>query len=303
MRPPPPRALRAFVIATMVALAALTGGCESVVGVEPGPHTSRLVVLGLFQPGQPWDILVTRTVGTGDTTDVYDAMVTDATVEIRTAAGPLVTLGHRDRGHYTADTALPEPGITYTLRVSAPGFAPVEATSSAPPPLDVVAVLTHGEDGRTSVHVQYVDPAGRGDTYSIQLLAPVDTTGGGAPALTAVGFQTDAPSIRNESFFDSISEGSSRPLYYLALFSDVLFDGREVTFDLDLFDESVAPTRAELTRASPAYYGYLRTLFLLQDAEENPFAEPIIPYSNVEGGLGAFAGYTPSGVTLEGPTP
>ena len=43
---------------------------------------------------------------------------------------------------------------------------------------------------------------------------------------------------------------------------------------------------------SETYYEYLKTARLHDETRENPFAEPLNVYGNVENGYGIFAGYS-----------
>ena len=51
-------------------------------------------------------------------------------------------------------------------------------------------------------------------------------------------------------------------------------------------------TYLQVLYISAAYYEYLKTARLHDYTRENPFAEPLSVYSNVENGYGIFAGYS-----------
>ena len=56
--------------------------------------------------------------------------------------------------------------------------------------------------------------------------------------------------------------------------------------DLDLFGE------IRLVNTSEAYFNYLKSFNIYQRAINNPFATPVQVYSNVNDGMGIFAGGT-----------
>ncbi len=95
-----------------------------------------------------------------------------------------------------------------------------------------------------------------------------------------------------------------RTFFGRALFRDALFAGttREIPLDLLLFDTGEAeqdPVVVTLAVLDDDYVRYQQTLALQDVTGDNPFAEPVRIHSNVEGGLGVFAGYTSSSVVVD----
>jgi hypothetical protein len=124
-------------------------------------------------------------------------------------------------------------------------------------------------------------------------------------------FRSSATSLR-ESFdrldvavdIDLDVDPEGRYFFGRALFRDGLFAGTSHEIELDAFYYETggnAPTTIPVTLStlSEDYVRYQQTLALQDVTGDNPFAEPVRIHSNVEGGLGAFAGYTSSTVTLE----
>ena len=50
--------------------------------------------------------------------------------------------------------------------------------------------------------------------------------------------------------------------------------------------------RISLQNLNPDYFFYLKSLFMQQRVDGDPFAEPVIVYNNIENGLGIFGAYT-----------
>ncbi|GAB3262093.1 hypothetical protein GCM10027347_27550 [Larkinella harenae] len=59
-----------------------------------------------------------------------------------------------------------------------------------------------------------------------------------------------------------------------------------------------ASVRATLLNVDEAYYKYHQALELQKKSESNPFAEPVLMPSNINGGLGCFAGYNQSSLMI-----
>ena len=77
-------------------------------------------------------------------------------------------------------------------------------------------------------------------------------------------------------------------------FSDDYFNGAHYSFDFTIGSffggERVGPMRYVLESITPEYYKYLTSLRLQQDRADDPFAQPVQVFTNVEGGVGIFSG-------------
>ena len=87
------------------------------------------------------------------------------------------------------------------------------------------------------------------------------------------------------------------------LFSDQLIDGKEysvraVTNTESLRSADSAVVDIRLQSISESYYKYLRTRQKHYETKDNPFAVPVIVYSNVEGGTGFLGGYSSDQYTI-----
>src|SRR5690606_17271812 len=69
------------------------------------------------------------------------------------------------------------------------------------------------------------------------------------------------------------------------------FAGQVFEAELRATRQPVHAYRLRLGHLSEDYYRYLRSQELQEATEEHPFAEPVIVHSNIEGGVGIFAGY------------
>jgi hypothetical protein len=189
-----------------------------------------------------------------------------------------------------AETLPIRPGQTYTLRVTAPGFTDAEATCTIPArAVDARAVrIIRGSEPLGGLDWEYFqavfdDFPGEENYYSTYLamnrteLAP----GTGGPPTSTVNTRgtqlisderNDGGTLRSERAYRQIGE---RPA-----------PGRFVTHQLELI----------IATTDRPYYEFNRTLRKQGQSDGNPFAEPVLVYSNVRGGLGVFAGYQRSQV-------
>ena len=316
----------------LLSLIVVLAGCETFVEVDPDDYDPVLYVQAVFEPGAPWSITVQRTVSLGDTVSFGEQAVTDATVTVTGDDGTVVVLPHTEQGRYGAalvspdvepgetplppyfeDGPAPETGRTYTLRVSAPGYSAVTATSRTPlPPRDLtVRVLGGWERSEYTVdstaYVSYSDvllgvsfSPTEGTSYEVQYVRDEAPDGPAGPVLfVSTSFFTDAPLLREATFLDDLQSGLRRRLLSAFLDVDALDETPEGRRSFEITGEnsssfpggtSTPVAGVELVAASPAYFEYMRALARQSAVRTNPFAEPVPAYSNVEGGAGVFAG-------------
>ena len=289
--------------------------CEAVVDIDPPEYNSELVATSHFSPDSIWSVDVHRSLGIGIKEDASRQYVDGATVMILNDAGIVDSLRYRDSGRYrSVANKYPMAETRYTLRVDAPGESGLEAISAAPPPplvtdysielLGQTVEIGLYREGVYRLRIRFADASGpnfyRVGIYrykpnqkrhsdesapdSVYRLQSVDTTDPGWYCSYIDAFQTELE-------FNS-GDGDC----HQAIVTDRLFDGREKswTATLNLASGDAGGGRDEvlllLSSLSEDYFEYQRTL--KEQFLSGPFLEPQRVYSNVEGGLGIFAGYT-----------
>ncbi|QNH61601.1 DUF4249 family protein [Hymenobacter sediminicola] len=311
-----------------VALLALSG-CETVVDVDTPPHTPRLALSYTLsnQPATPdyraffevRDLFVSGSQGVLETRQLAGRQ--DATIQLFDESGQVVEQFRSKArsgsyGYYGQDSLygyyvptrnfVGVPGRTYTLRASASGLEPVEATLTLPavPTIEraefVVGTPTYGYGGRLTVSV--ADAAASADYY-LAYARVLDRTGrywGEVyPDYNAPG--SDGPDINLGRFQLSSAYG----LYSQYPFSDVGGNGQRLSFSSDVLLQyrgtydpynPVIPEPAFLevivSGITPDTYRFYQSLLRYYDTDGNPFAEPAPLHSNVRSGYGLFGGTT-----------
>lgn len=292
-------------------------GCESTVDVDVPEHEPQLVVNSLFANDQRWIVEVSRSTGAFERADL-DAprfTVDDATVTVTTPDGAPAELSYTDTlsyeqliggrlpvaGAYTVLDQRPAPGQPYTVRVEADGFAPVEATSRIPTPIEATVssaarrvpdpfVDPPTVEQERTITLRIPDPPGEDNYYWVRI-AQI-----GRVSSREVRFTTRDRSITSDAPTELDDNGEvtlSR-----AHFADALFDGRTHEIDL-VVEEFVSPDSedsplpyfiVEFGVLSEDLYDYLVSVRTFDETDENPFAEPVNLFSNVEPGYGLVAG-------------
>jgi hypothetical protein len=243
--------------------------------------------------------------------------VTNATVTLYNEAGQAVEsythsgkLSHnyyeiqQIPGYYHAEKEyVPQPGKAYTLRASAPGFQPVEATVHMPNPnviteaalTDVVAAEYNMMTLEGRLRVTFEDNQ-RDENYYRIVAYPLDS------AQTRLPYLTLYPQLDRSN----PELGMEQQLGLGGLFSDALYKSGQITLvnrvsipALDggymmrtgkkRYTQFVEVQVQQLTRDEYLFYQTMRAQW---DTDGNPFAEYAQVHRNVQNGYGVLGGVT-----------
>ena len=286
--------------------------CEQVIEPDLPEQPPRLVLRAFFTSDGAWTAHVGRSSWILEPRSFGYRPVADAAVEL--LAGDRVVgeleFNEGTRGYMFEGSAL-QAGETYSLRVTAPGFETVRATDTVPGPVpaSVRFYLPHASSGSESgtgrdfsIELEIQDPPGEENYYQVSLFRVYAGREDGDEARDLIpayrleeDFSTKDPSILADNSVDGspFEEGAFEGK--APYFRDTLFDGGtheiELSSDFD-GDPDFSEIRLQVLHISEAYYEYLKTSRLHHDTLDNPFAEPLNVYSNVENGYGIFAGYS-----------
>ena len=299
-----------FLLATGLSLA----GCGSLrQEVDPdllNRESAKLVINGFLSPQDTvLAVKVTRsaTVLGDSTTSNMITNVTNATVTI-SENDRQIGLTYRT-AYYQADARrLPiVAGHTYTLVVTTPGGERATGTCTIPPAVPISEITFDSAVStlpqRFYVRAFWQDPAGQANYYQVngtyRLVSQCTncTATAGQPAgtreeVTTVAFDNSGIGLINDMDTDGQRLVSDRA--YLRGFTYTGISPR--TFFRNLY--KMATVTMNLLNAEPGYYQYQSAVMRQAQVRDNPFAEPVLIPSNIQGGLGCFAGYNRSSMTL-----
>jgi hypothetical protein len=291
--------------------------CELVTTVDLPEQPRVAVVNSMFTSDTTWFISVSTTrdilsdfnFWTGD----VEVFLNDETgVQIPLThynpwdSGAPIVLGDVGAGSFFRGSTKPVPGMTYSLEVRASEIPTAYATARCPVMVGIIdlkidsANMIEGS-GEASfnyralpIEFTFDDPAGEEDYYYPRMFAFYeylsirngDTTRGVTPSYI--------PLVKELPGSDLF--GAQREVDAM---NDKTFDGTRKTERLYIIDYNYTHDGPEpvavkfyLHHANQDYFKYTRSMELAQRARENPFAEPVQVYSNIDGGLGIFAGAT-----------
>jgi hypothetical protein len=199
--------------------------------------------------------------------------------------------------HHTTTTTA-RSGRPYLIEVKFPGLATVTATTTIPRPVRATPVLQNlgsalNIDGRPRVKRSFTidDNGGRENYYGIEVLA------GNAGQEERIAFFS-----AEKSFSENLTviEGQhSLGVMYApengVYFGNGKFKGRSETFDIYVDEQYVYTPysiKVRVLTLSKDFFEFATSYQKQKTNSGNPFAEPTQVYSNVENGLGIFAGYS-----------
>ena len=292
---------------------------------------AELVVSGLFEPDSPWTVYVntnTPLVGTAapeavisarveilEGEQVIEALPFDKSLflEALPFEGVTATSGGTI-ARYRSQAQRPEVGKDYRIRVSAEGYDTVTGADVVPRRVPIIAstftdhVGTDEVGTLAEVRLSFDDPASETNYYNLRVhQRGFDKKNERVSGSQSWGFSVI--SDLQDDFFgadpdDFLGDGEIFEANEDGVtFSDVFFEGQQKEVVLQVRggaacgsvsqndDSLVCQTVVELSAVTEAFYRYHRTLQFQNEASENPFAEPVSIMSNLNNGMGIFAGY------------
>lgn len=323
---------KGFLLGSLLLLAS----CEAVVNVPTPAHTPQLSLLytlsnqpitadynQYFYNRNPY---VSSSLSTLATTRLQGR--NDATVELRDASGQVVeqfkpdTSAHQPTD-YRYGSYLPvrgyvgQPGQAYTLRASAPGLAPLEATLTLPAPATFDAAsasfVTRPQVVAPGAYPSIYDYYGQLSFAILDEAATTDYYAVYARVFDAAGqpwgYAYQDYSVRDASGPDinlnRFDLSSSYDVYKILPVSDAGRNGQRISFSQPVglsysgpYNQQrptpPPPAYLEITVSSlpPATYDFYQSVQRYYDTNGNPFAEPAPLRSNLAGGYGLFGGAT-----------
>lgn len=283
--------------------------CEQGVDLGLEEQEPYLVVESNFTVDQFVEVNVTRSQGLFDPNIIN--FITNAVVELFQGDTFIERLDITQTNEntppfYTTKQFKPEENIIYTIKVSAPGFEPVEAMSVIPPLTKIEAFeidfpqVRPGETPnstsfRFNVRLAFTDPPNP-NFYHLRFFQQIISYNRveGDTILTG----TDLREIN----FTPLIDNNYMTVFFDGgvLIEDGPFDGQSIlyTFPLQVTinpdQELLGKVFVDLLSVSEEYYRYYNSLSRQLESGNGPFTEPVIIDDNVDNGGGIFAGFNTS---------
>lgn len=258
---------------------------------------SKLVVNCVFNPEDDFTVHLTKSRNILDPDDIISP-ISNALVVLKNANDQIdFQLEEIDEGIYALPGLKPLAGNIYTINVSADGYESVMAQSHVPEINSNFVIDTSiiDYDGQQifKVDIQISDFEGTGNYYMWELafLQGSDRILSNIKTTDAQTEQISYPDSKQTKIF----------------LNDNLFDGQDYStsfYSAEAFSNPGTSTTSEvrLFSVSKDLYEYYRTFELYQSLNTNSntnLSSPIHVHSNIENGLGIFAGFNLSRFQFE----
>jgi len=267
--------------------------CEKEIEIPYPDYTPTLVLNAFITPDSLWEVYLHAS--QSKVANELPIAIETAEIEVFENGLSIAQLEHREDTYYVSkpNSTLPAVNKTYTIKVQAEGYPAIEATTSIPTPTpidrilltDSVAIDESGEY-LTELRIRFKDTPNTQNFYYLNLVNFRTEQNDLWPAF----FEFDQPAIEFKTT-------SNSGLKNKTFFSDLLFDGqfyeivgtipsRDFINQKNNFDE----LRITLATVNETYFNYFKQYEKQNSVQENPFAEAVFIDSNVQNGLGNFAG-------------
>jgi hypothetical protein len=300
-------------------------GCEKDLEYDLPGALPRLVVNSLFCEDSLLHIEVSVSASPGDGAKIKslrDAQITlfenqvlikDFSVDSMFAApldfegNPIASVAPAKLFFHRTLTTIARSGRPYELEVRFPGLATINASGTVPRPVRVRTipqVLNESilVDGTPLDRLEFEidDNGGENNYYGLELLA--HKPGSGEPPHKMVFFSGEKSFAEN---LIATTGQHTQGVYYQpssgVYFSNGKFKGQRKTFEVYV-DPEYLGTQYQLSvrvlTLSREFFEFATSYQKQKSNANNPFAEPTQVYSNIQGGLGIFAGYSVTEVSF-----
>lgn len=266
---------------------------EQTIEIDVPEHTPQLAITSQLTAGDTtlW-VYVTHSQGILD--DSSAKPIEDAVVQLFRDGQLFETIPFLADHFYakTLASPLPADGAEYQFKISVDGYDPVEAVQQMPKPVPIISATYEPEgaldlDGERvdEISIEFQDPAGEENFYTVSTLIMTEQWGSSSSYFSQL---------------DPLAENLGEWQYL----KDASFDGKKYTWRVGIWPQYFQPGQdvkiyVWLYSVSRDHYYYERSVSLSQDANDNPFAEPVIIHGNVTGGQGVFSLSAKSEMVIE----
>lgn len=273
--------------------------CDSPIELDYSNFQSKLVINAQVSADGQFVVNVTSSttpvsIEKGDVPDGLKVTLTDNSLGIN------IPMYRENDLFYASIHVKPRPGNEYIFRAEAPGFESVEAVTKIPVQLGLVKFeVTDFQIKPSDVtpmksNVSYkleLDFGVQGDAYLHLIFRQHSRIRNGAAGtpiyedllyVIEPEYPEESGYIRHveQGILISLSKVESNPLVFSF-----------VDYTIDALLEELGNMQVEVRTISPEYYKYFESLSRQLLNSQDPFAEPIQVFSNVDGGLGNFSSY------------
>ena len=295
----------------LLLLVAFSVSCQKEVTVKVPEIPNGLTLFCQVEVGEQFRAVVGKSTGIQQYSRSQQQFIYDAVVTLYKDGVLVGTMNYEPDLQEYLSGAIAEPGKRYTIKVEAAGYDAIEAEAIAPEAIpvrvadikDTTTPAPYGGGGvmpGKAVTITFTDPAVV-NYYKLNFFSSYDVyyMTGRPIGYSGECIQINDPSIEQRfAFIDG-----EDCIYGDILINDGLFNASSKSITAIVSQYSVEPVVNEqgdsvyaifkLTHVSEAAFKYQKSYDQSQEADGNPFAEPVNVYTNIKNGYGIFSISTP----------
>jgi hypothetical protein len=299
---------------TPLILTIMLAACELVIDIDPPDFESSIVFNSILQPDSTIQVVLSKDYYILDNqlddwqlTGLKGARITmfedDLQIGVLNEIDYTNQWGEEFSGYYTLDYQ-PKVGSEYRFEVSKSGYNSIEVSERLPdytPDIDLnLKDTTVDEWGSSKIRVNMKIEDVPGDNYYELVVFEQYTASYYDDFLDSLISYDASYEIYIESQSLLVSEYQQKFLFTDDLFKDTSYE-LEFEFYYSFYDEPIGDGGEQgenpryliyqIRNCSKAYYQYYNSAALHFWNSDNPFAEPVHVYSNVENGYGLLGSF------------
>lgn len=289
----------------LLVLSCIAVSCEEDYLLVRDEFKPSIVVNSIFTINQPWLINVSLSKDVFDAIDTFETVKNANVFIVENSNGRIISLAHIGNGQYFSDKYTPLVDKSYTLHVEVEGYDVVTAISKSPKHAEVTDIVREVVEisGREAQKVSFQILDNDLNYYIWGLLSndnknSFDTTYKSSPVNLVKSLQsnTDIASIyKNNLEGVGDAEANEGGAFSTIDTEGIGADGVSET------DSTSLIKYLRILTASKELYEYYKSVerFRTSGNHNTSFSTSPRIYSNVENGLGLFAGYAERFIELE----
>ncbi len=281
-------------------------GCETVIDIDVANNDRVLVMNSIINPDSLFRVDVSETTGIlNPETSIRGR--DDAKISVFEGDDFIQELTYDpEKFYYLTEDFKPKQNTNYRIEIEVDDHETVVTTTTLPalpPGIKSFNVDSSFEDGFKGFDfdLTFDDPAEE-NYYEVKVYGyfynrefDPDTNTYEIVDSTLVDFYLSTDDQVVEEYFD----------YNRIIFNDKLFNGKEYTISLrpsfsvsDNLGDNFGQLLVDFRQLNEDYFEYERTTALQRWVDDDPFAEPVPVYNNIENGYGIFGGYSQKSVSI-----
>ncbi len=290
----------------IVLLLSLFTSCEKEIKFNGNIEPSKLVVNCIFENNRPITLKLSSSKSTmiGKKADgVQNATVelidseTNNTIEKLTPTNEL--------GLFTS-VLIPDLNIKYHLRVTHPKYSTITAFGHCPDTVKNVTTSIINEsksNNNLKININFQDLFLEDENYYLIYFESIKNDF--EIYADRLPITTNNPNIENKDTFFGDSDDTN---YDYILIRDTNFENNLVNINLDVLHTKYSPSKnssdsekivLKIVNCSYSAYQYIKTFHKFTESGNTPFTQPVQVYTNIDNGLGIFAGTSVKSIIIK----